>query len=332
MIIDSSFHVKKVTALIGCLTGFFFSLTATSQSKITYPERAIRLIVPFSAGGTADVLARLVSEELFKRWGKPAVVVNKDGADTILGVDLAAKSNSDGHTILIGSAAMAINTGLGRRLPYDLSRDLEPITLALMQPLVLVASPNSPISTIADLVRIAKNDPDSIRYGSLGTGGIPNMAMQLLRLNAGIDIIHVPYKGSPAALIDVMGGQIQLMFSGITSVANHIKLGRLRGVAITSKTRSAIISEVPTIAESGFPGYQATSWYGMLVKTGTSKVIVRKLNEELKDILSMQPIRRKMSDQGGEVIMTSNEQFGQFLKEEIKKWADVTQKQKIHID
>jgi len=325
-------NIKLVILLITCLSFLFLSLSAISQPTIIYPEKALRIIVPFSAGGTADVLARLVSEELFKRWAKPAVVINKDGADTILGVDMAAKSVSDGHSILIGSAAMAINTGLGRRLPYDLNRDLEPITLALMQPLVLVAATAGPVTSIADLVLHAKNDPTKIRYGSLGTGGIPNMAMQLLRLKAGVDMIHVPYKGSPSALIDVMGGQIEVLFSGITSVTNHIKSGRLRGIGITSKTRSLILPEVPTIAESGFPGYQATSWYGMLVKAGTNKVIVRKLNNELKDILSMQPIRQKMADQGGEIMNTTNEQFGQFLKDEIKKWAEVTQNQRIRID
>lgn len=304
---------------------------AHAQSAASFPERPLRLIVPFSAGGTADVLARLVSEELYKRWNKPAVVINRDGADTILGVDMAAKSSPDGHTILVAPTAMAINTGLGRSLPYDVAKDLDPVTMALVQPLVLVASPTGPITTVADLIRIARADPARLRYGSLGAGGIPNMAMQLLRASAGIDLIQVPYKGSPAAIIDVMSGQIELLFSGITSVTQHIKSGRLRGVGIASKTRSPLLPDVPAIAESGFPDYQATSWYGMMVKTGTPKAVAAKLNAEFRGILAVPGLRQKIADQGGEVVSSTPEQFAAFLNDEIRKWAMVAKVQRIRI-
>ena len=297
----------------------------------TYPERAVRLIVPFSPGGTGDVLARLVSEELYKAWGKPAVVINREGADTILGVDMAAKSSPDGHTLLIGPTAMAINAGLGRQVPYDIRKDLEPVTLALMQPLALVASPAGPITSLADLIRTAKSDPNKLRYGSLGTGGIPNMSMELLKVSAGINLIQVPYKGSPAAIIDLMSGQIDLLFSGVTSVAQHIKSGRLRGIAITSKARTPLLPDMPTIAESGFPNYQTTSWYGVLVKSGTPPMVVNRLGSELRRILALLTLRQKMADQGGEVASSTPEQFGMFLKEEIRKWAAVTKAQRISV-
>lgn len=297
----------------------------------TYPERAVRLIVPFSPGGTGDVLARLVSEELFKAWNKPAVVINRDGADTILGVDMAAKSSPDGHTLLIGPTAMAINAGLGRQVPYDIRKDLEPVTLALMQPLALVASPVGPITSLADLIRTAKADPNKLRYGSLGMGGIPNMSMELLKVSAGVNLIQVPYKGSPAAIIDLMSGQIDLLFSGVTSVAQHIKTGRLRGIAITSKSRTPLLPDLPTIAESGFPNYQTTSWYGVLVKSGTPPVVVNRLGSELRRILALPPLRQKMADQGGEVASSTPEQFGAFLNEEIRKWAAVTKAQRISV-
>ena len=206
----------------------------------SYPERPIRIVVPFSPGGTADVLARLISEEFFKTWMKPAVVVNKDGGDTILGVDMAAKSAPDGYTLLIGPTAMIINTSLGRRLPYDLKRDLEPVSLSLVQPLVLVTAPTGPIASVADLIKTARADPTRLRYGSLGTGGMPSMSMELLKVSVGVELIEVPYKGSPAAIIDVMSGQIELLFSGITSVTQHIKSGRLKGIAITDRKRSPL--------------------------------------------------------------------------------------------
>ena len=302
-----------------------------SCAQAGYPDKAVRLVVPFSAGGTADVLARLLSEEMYKSWNRPAVVVNKDGADTILGVDMAAKSQADAHTILIGSAAMAINTGLGRQLPYDLKKDLEPVTLALVQPLVLVASPNGQISSIPELIRVAKAEPGRLRYGSLGAGGIPNMSMELLKVSAGISLTQVPYKGSPAALIDVMSGQIEMMFSGITSVTQHVKTGRLRGVGITSKTRSPLLPDVAAIAEAGFPDYQATSWYGALVRQGSPRASVAKLGEELRRILALPGVRQKIAEQGGEVVHTSPEQFGRFLDDEVKKWGTVARVQKITV-
>lgn len=302
---------------------------AASHAQTSYPDKPVRLVVPFSAGGTADVLARLVSEEMFKTWNRPAVVVNKDGADTILGVDMAAKSQPDAHTILIGSAAMAINTGLGRQLPYDMKKDLEPVTLALVQPLVLVATPSGPVATIPDLIRVAKAEPGKLRYGSLGTGGIPNMSMELLKVSAGISLTQVPYKGSPAALIDVMSGQIEMMFSGITSVTQHIKGGRLRGVGITSKTRSPLLPDVAAIAEAGFPDYQATSWYGALVRQGSPRASVTKLGDELRRILALPTVRQKVAEQGGEVVYSTPAEFARFLDDEVKKWATVAKVQKI---
>lgn len=294
-----------------------------------FPERALRIIVPFSAGGTGDVLARLISEELFKAWNKPAVVINRDGADTILGVDLAAKSSPDGHTLLIGPTAMAINSGLGRALPYDLRKDLDPVTFALSQPLVLVTAQTTAITSVADVIKIAKASPNKLRYASLGNGGIPNMAMELLKFSTGIQLIQVSYKGSPAAIIDVMSGQVELLFTGITSVSQHIKSGRLRGIAISAKVRSPLLPETATVAESGFPDYQATSWYGVLVKSGTPMAIQVKLGDEVRRILALPAIRQKIADQGGEISVSTPQEFTRFLDAELKKWAAVGKAQRI---
>jgi tripartite-type tricarboxylate transporter receptor subunit TctC len=297
----------------------------------SYPERPLRVIVPFSPGGTADVLARLITDEFYKTWNKPAVVVNKDGGDTILGVDMAAKSSADGHTLLVGPTAMAINTALGRPLPYDIKRDLAPVSLSLVQPLVLVAAPFGPVATIADLIKTARADPARLRYGSLGTGGIPNMSMELLKFSASIDLVEVPYKGSPAAIIDVMNGQIELLFSGITSVTQHIKSGRLKGVAITGSRRSPLLPDVPTIAEYGFPKYEVTGWYGVFARRGTTRDVVNQLNTELRRISALPEARQKIAALGGELVSSTPDEFARFVDAELRKWTDVVKVRHIQV-
>jgi len=311
---------------VAMATAITCSAPAIAQS---YPDRPIRMVVPFSPGGTADVLARLIAEEMYKTWNKPVVVVNKDGGDTILGVDMAAKSFADGYTLLVLPTGSLINTALGRRLPYDLKKDFEPVSVSLVQPPVLVASPSGPVASVADLVKTARADPARLRYASLGTGGMPSMSMELLKISAGVELIEIPYKGSPAALIDVMSGQIELMFSGITSVTQHIKSGRLKGIAITSKVRSPLLPDVPAIAEAGYPKYDVTGWYGVFTRTGTPRDVVAKLNAELRRISALPAAKQKISALGGELVSSTPAEFARFVDDELQKWTTVVKVRRI---
>lgn len=298
----------------------------------SYPARPVRIIVPFSAGGPADLLARVIGEKLQHGLGQPIVVLNKDGAGTILGVDMAAKSSPDGHTLLLGNVAMVINSSTGKKLPYDMLKDLTPVTLAFTQPLILVLQPSVPINSLKELIAFAKSNPGKLTYGSSGVGTSIHLTTELFTHAVAINMTHVPYKGVAPALTDLLGGQTDLMFPGITPAMPHIRSGKLKALALTSKTRSPALPEMPTLIELGVANFESVGWYGVLVPAATPKAIATRLNTELVKVLTMADVKENLARQGGEATSSTPERFATFIGEELRKWTQVIRTAKIKVE
>jgi tripartite-type tricarboxylate transporter receptor subunit TctC len=306
--------------------------TLTTAFAQTYPDKPVRLIVPFSAGGPADLLGRLIAEKLTRSLGQTVVVINKDGAGTILGVDMAAKATPDGYTLLLGNVAMVINSSAGKRLPYDLKRDLAPVSLAFTQPLILVINPSLPIVNLKEFIAYAKANSGKLKYGSSGIGTSIHLTSELFRNATGIELTHIPYNGAAPALTDLLGGQIDLMFPGITPVVAHVKSGKLRAIGLTSAKRSAALPDVPTMNELGVANFESIGWYGVLVPAGTPKPVVARLNRDLVAALSQPDLRERLASQGGDAAASTPEQFAAFIDSELKKWTSVIRTANIQID
>ena len=297
-----------------------------------YPDKPVRLIVPFSAGGPADLLGRLIGEKLSRSLGQTIVVVNKDGAGTILGVDMAAKATPDGYTLLLGNVAMVINSSAGKRLPYELQRDLVPVSLAFTQPLILVINPALPITNLKEFIAYAKTNPGKLKYGSSGIGTSIHLTSELFRNAVGIELTHIPYKGAAPALTDLLGGQIDLMFPGITPVVALVKSGKLRALGLTSRKRSPALPDVATMHELGVANFESIGWYGVLVPQGTPKALVTRLNRELVAALSLPDLKERLASQGGDAVSSTPEQFTAFIADELKKWTTVIRSANILVE
>ena len=318
-------------ATAAALTAALWSLAPQGLAQ-SYPTRPVRIIVPFSAGGPADLLARVIGEKLQHGLGQSIVVLNKDGAGTILGVDMAAKSSPDGYTLLLGNVAMVINSSTGKKLPYDMLKDLTPVTLAFTQPLILVLQPSLPINSLKELIAFAKSNPGKLTYGSSGVGTSIHLTTELFKNAVAIEMTHVPYKGVAPALTDLLGGQTDLMFPGITPAMPHIRSGKLKALALTSKTRSPALPEMPTLIELGVANFESVGWYGMLVPAGTPKAIATRLHTELVKVLTMPDVKENLARQGGEATSSTPERFATFIGEELKKWTQVIRMAKIRVE
>jgi len=318
-------------AAIAALTAASWGLVPQGFAQ-SYPTKPVRIIVPFPAGGPADLLGRVIAEKLQHGLGQPIVVLNQGGAGTILGVDMATKSSPDGYTLLLGSVAMVINSSTGRKLPYDMLKDLTPVTLAFSQPLILVLHPSVPLDSVKKLVAFAKSNPGKLTYGSAGVGSSIHLTTALFSNAVGITMTHVPYKGVAPALTDLLGGQIDLMFPGITPAMPHIKSGKLKALALTSRTRSPAIPGMPTLIELGVPNFESVGWYGMLLPAGTPKAIAARLHTELVKVLTMQDVKETLARQGGEATSSTPERFATFIGEELKKWTTVIRSANIKVE
>ena len=267
-----------------------------------YPNHSIRLVVPFPAGGTTDILARDVAKRLTDTLGQPVVVDNRPGAAGNIGADLVAKAAPDGYTLLMGTVGThAINSSLYAKMPYDHVKDFVPVVLVAGVPNVLVVNPSVPVNSVADLIKLAKAKPGSINFASSGSGTSIHLSGELFKTMAGVDITHVPYKGSSPALADLMGGQVQIMFDNLPSSLALIRSGKLRAVAVTSLKRAPALPDVPTVAESGLPGFEASSWFGILAPAGTPAPIVAKLNAEVNKWLQSPEAKEQLGAQGAEI-------------------------------
>jgi len=293
---------------------------AQRDAAADYPAKPIRLFCPFAAGGGVDITARAIAQKLTESWSHPVVVENRPGANGTIAVELVAKAPPDGYTLTMISSSHSVNVTLQSHQPYDLTRDLVPITQATVQPYVLVVNPNLPMRSVQDLVAMAKAKPGALTYGSSGIGGFSHLAGALFGSLAGIELTHVPYKGGAPAMVDVISGQIQMLFSTILQSHGHIASGRLRVLAVTTARRSASSPDTPTMQEAGVPGYEVSGWYGVMAPAATPPAIVEKLNRAIVRILRTPEIHKHLAVDGSEPVGNTSAQFGEHIRSEIAKW------------
>ncbi|MEI6619185.1 MAG: tripartite tricarboxylate transporter substrate binding protein [Betaproteobacteria bacterium] len=305
--------------------------TKAAQAQ-SYPARPVKMVVPFSAGGPADNYARFLAQRLQESLGQSFVVDNKPGAGSVIGTDFASKAAPDGYTLLVMSNTQTVNESLIPNKPYALMRDFVGVAPINYSDLVLVAHPGSGISSIADLIKRAKADPDKLNYASSGPGTPYHMAGELFKSMAKVTITHVPYKGSAGARTDVLGGQVEMMFDAVTTMADQAKAGKVRALATTGRQRSDVMPDVPTVAEAGVPGYEATIWLGVMAPKGTPKAIVDKLNEAISQIVAQGDVKQAWSKQGAVPLLMNPAQFDKYLNEDIAKWAQVIKSANIKLD
>ena len=298
------------------------SSTALAQDATHYPSRPIRLIVPFAPGGGLDISARLIGHKLTEVWGQNVVVDSRPGAATIVGTEIASKAAPDGYTVLMITTTFAINPGLYARLPYDANRDFAPVTQLNSQPNVVVVTPAFAGKSIKELIALAKAKPGELTFATPGAGSAPHLSAEMFQRAAGISMIHVPYKGIPAAVTDVIGGRITMLFTTTISAAPHIKAGKLRALALTSAKRQSSMPDVPTVGES-LPGYQAEAFQGMVAPAGTPQAVVNKLSAEVARIIRTQEMVQRFQLDGADVVGSTPREFAAFLKAEMQKWGKV---------
>jgi len=301
-----------------------FPFAAAVGAAERYPTRPIRFVVPFAPGGSTDTLARTIGQKLSTSMGQQVVVDNRSGGNGMIGMQIVATAPPDGYTIVLGYIAnLAIDPSLYKKLPYDPIRDYAPITQLAESPNILAAHPSVPVKSFTELIAYAKTHPKQLNFASSSVGSVGHLTGELLNQLAGIDMQHVPYKGSGQAVIDLVAGQVQLMFSGMSSVMPHIKSGRLKALAVTGAQRSPAVPDVPTIAESGFPGFEATAWYGVLAPPKTPRAVVMRLHDEIVKALALPDVKERLQGVGFEIVGSTPEQFGAYMKTEITKWAKV---------
>jgi tripartite-type tricarboxylate transporter receptor subunit TctC len=314
--------MKSGFSLIKVLATAIPLLFAAAQAQAAWPERPITLVVPYTPGGVTDALARVVAAALSERLKEPVVVDNRAGGGANIGAALVARANPDGYTLLMGSAAThAINVSLYKKLSYDPIKDFAPISLVAEVPNVLVVNPSVPVHNVKELIAYAKANPGRLNFGSSGAGGTIHLSGELFKSMAGVQMTHVPYKGSAPAVNDLLGGQTQVMFD--SSVVPYVKAGKLRALAVTSAKRSSALPDVPTIAEAGLPGYEATAWFGILAPAGTPEPVIAKLNTEISAVLRDPAVTRWMVGQGFEAAGGTPADFATHIRKETAKWARV---------
>jgi tripartite-type tricarboxylate transporter receptor subunit TctC len=289
-----------------------------------YPIRPIRIIVPYTPGGTADVFARLIGQKLSDAWGQQVVVDNRAGSGGIIGTEIASRAPRDGYTLMMGNTPnIAINPALYKNLPFDTQRDFTPITMVALSPYVMVAPVALGVTTAKEFIALAKSRPGQLNYASLGSGSASHLSAELLQSMAGIKLVHVPYKVLGSVLTDLVSGQVQVFFLGLVSAQSQIKGGRLRAIGVTGPRRSPAMPDVPTIAESGAPGYDIVSWYGFFAPAGTPRHVITRVNSEVHRILALREMQERLAAEGAEVATNTPEQFAAYIKSEMTKWVNV---------
>jgi tripartite-type tricarboxylate transporter receptor subunit TctC len=312
---------RTLTLLSGAI--FASSLTGAAYAQSDYPSKPVRIISPFSAGGPADIYARYLGQRLEKPLGQPVIVENRVGGGGVIGADAVAKSAPDGYTLLVMSNTHTVNESLLSKKPYKLMRDLAPVSPINYSDLLLVVHPSVPANSLKELIALAKAKPGVLNYASSGPGTPYHMAGELFKAMAGLDIVHVPHKESSGARTSVMGGQVQMMFDAITVMAKLAEAGKVRAIASTGRTRSAVMPNIPTISEAGVPGYEAVIWLGLMAPAGTPKAIVEKLNAEVQKVLDLPDVKEAWAKQGAFPMHMTPTEFGKYIEQDIEKWAKV---------
>jgi tripartite-type tricarboxylate transporter receptor subunit TctC len=319
--------LRQIVALLA-LAGAVIASTSAAIAE-DYPSRPVKIIVPFGAGGPTDVYTRAIAEELRKSLHQPFVMENRPGAGTTIGTDVVAKSQPDGYTLLMVSGTQTVNETLYAHKPYQLMRDLVPIAPLIDTDLVLVVHPSVPAKSLGELLALARAKPGTLNYGSSGPGSNYHMAGELLKNLTGVDIVHVPYKGSTGARNDILSGQIQILFDSVPTMAPQIKAGMVRALGTSGRSRSAILPDVPTMAEAGVPGFNATLWVGFMAPAGTPKPIIDKLHDEITRILRRPDIKQAWEKTGATPIVMTQPEFKGFMEAQVAKWAEVIKTNRI---
>lgn len=301
-------------------------------AQAAYPNRPVKFIVPFPAGGPVDVTARAMAQKLGELWGQTGIVDNRAGAGGIVGAEIAAKQPADGYNLFVCAIHHSVLPALKPNLSYNIEKDFVPVSFGAMFPVILVAHPSLPARNVAELIALAKREPGKIAFSSSGNGGGTHLAGELFNMQAGTQLQHIPYKGSAPAMTDLLGGQVQLMFADAPTALPQIRAGKVRALGVASAQRSALLPELPTIAEGGLPGYEAYSWAALVAPAGTPKDIVAKISTDLQRVMTQPDVKQRLFDAGAEAMPTSPEKLAQMLRSEIEKWAKVVKAANIRMD
>ena len=297
-----------------------------------FPTKPVRFIVPFTPGAINDLLARLIGSRLAESWNQQVVVDNRAGAGTVIGTDLVAKSPADGYTLLLVSTAFAINQTLYPKLPYDTVKDFAPVAQIASAPFLMVVYPQLPVKSVKELVALAKAKPGQLSYGSTGSGGTAHLIGEMFKATAGVDIVHIPYKGLAPAMTDVIAGQVSMTLGSYSTLGPQVKSGRLRALAVTSKSRFRVTPDIPTIAEAGYPNFDATAWWGVAVPAGTPKNVVSRLHADITRTLQSPEVRERLATEGADVASGSPAAFAEFIRNETVKWGRVVKASGAKVD
>ena len=328
----SMFQKPLLGALLLALN---FSTPATAQTSpsINYPVKAIRLVVPFTPGGSADILGRTIALELSQAWGQPVIVENVAGAGGSIGADKVAKSPADGYTLLMGHiGTLAVNPSLYPKLPYNPVKDFAPVAWVARVPNVLVVNSQLPVKNIQELVALAKSKPGQLSYGSGGNGSAANLATEYFKMQSNTSLLHIPYRGTAPAVNDLMGGQIQVLFTGAPAVMGHVKNGTLRALAVSSPKRLPALPDLPTVAESGYKNFEADQWYGVVAPAGTPRDIILKLNQQINVALNSNELKKRLTTEGAVAMPETPEVFGALIVQEIERWRPVIGSGRVKAD
>ncbi len=296
---------------------------AHAASVPGYPTKPLRLVTGSAPGGGSDFVARALAEKLSERFGQPVLVDNRPGAGGAIGADVVAKANADGYTLLLNTgSAIAVNPAL-QTLPYDVKRDFAPVMQVSRAPFVLAVNPGLPVKSVSDVIKLAKAHPKKYSYASSGIGAMSHLAMELFKNMAGVEVVHVPYRGSAPAAVDLIAGQVQLAMNNIVPTLPHVKSGRLRALGVSGPLRSPVLPDVPTVAEAALPGYEAMQWYGVLLPAKVPRPIAALLHREITAVLQIPMVRTRLTEEGGDVVGGTPEQFAAYIAQETEKWAKV---------
>lgn len=320
---------KRMMSAVGIL----LLMAGAAYAQERYPNKPIRIIVPYAAGGAGTIIARLVGEKLTEAWGQQAIVDSRPGASGMIGAEIVAKARPDGYTLLAGyTPEVAINVSLFSKMPYDPLRDFAPIALTAVAPMILLVHPSVPVKSVKDLIHLARQRPGDITYGSVGNGSPAHLAYELLNRTVDLKMTHVPYKGAAPALFDLLGGHVFTFFSGMPPAMPHMRTGKLRGLAVSTALRSSAAPNIPTVAESGIQGFDIPTWFSLLAPAGTAPEIVIKLNAEVVRIVNARDMKSKLAELGAETANMSSSEFAAFVKNEISKYAKIVKESGVRVD
>lgn len=319
-------------ALHRCLLLLFVACAFSNVQAQSYPNKTVRLVIPYPPGGGTDIIGRTVAQKLTDVFGQQVIVDNRGGAGGTIGTEVVAKSPADGYTLLMVPTSHVINPSIYRKLSYDTVKDFTPITLAASATIVLASHPSLPVKSVKELIAFAKAKPGQVNFGSAGNGTVFHLTGELFKRQAGIDMVHIPFKGGGPTVANLAGGQVSLAFETMLALSPHIKAGKVRGLAVTGAQRSSVMPELPTIAELGFPGIVAENWYGFYVPAGTPQPVINRLNSEIVKILQQPDVKKRFQDLGTETVGSTPAELSDFINKEIAKWSKTAKEAGARVD